>query len=248
MRSDATLSIAVGMALMVSACSPTAKSAGGSSNPQSSPSGSAPIAGGGPPGQSPNGSASTSQPPATSAPAAPRSSSPSRSSSGRVPSTAGGAQERSPLKGTAAASRTAAESTSITPNSSGGPSNPPGSTSTPVPGAAATPEPTAGSASSGVASAGTGNELEGRKIYVTKCVACHKADGSGGVKFTGNPTPDWRNPEHMLMPGHGDAAMRDCITNGRPKSGMMAWVKSGLLKPAQVEDLIAYIHTFSKKK
>ena len=93
-----------------------------------------------------------------------------------------------------------------------------------------------------------GDAVAGKKIYVVKCVACHMANGSGGVKLTGNATPDWRNPEHMLMPGHGDAAMRDCITNGRPKSGMVAWVKSAQLKPAQVEDLIAYIHTFSKKQ
>jgi len=99
-----------------------------------------------------------------------------------------------------------------------------------------------------MASAGTGNEANGKKLYVVKCVACHKADGSGGVKLTGNATPDWRNPEHMLMPGHGDAEMRDCITNGKPKSGMVAWVKTGQLTSAQVEDLIAYIHTFSKKK
>lgn len=91
-----------------------------------------------------------------------------------------------------------------------------------------------------------GNEAEGKKLFVVKCVACHKADGSGGVKLTGNATPDWRNSK--LMTARSDSALRDCITNGKPKSGMLAWVKTGQLKPAQVEDLIAYIHTFSKRQ
>ena len=89
---------------------------------------------------------------------------------------------------------------------------------------------------------------DGKKIYSSKCVVCHKADGSGGVKLTGNPTPDWRNPKLMSAPAHSDSALRDCIINGKPKSGMVAWVKSDQLKPAQVENLIAYIHMFSKKK
>lgn len=88
---------------------------------------------------------------------------------------------------------------------------------------------------------------DGKKIYTAKCVICHKPDGSGGFKLTGNPTPDWRNSKIMSTPAHSDSALRDCITNGKPKSGMVAWVKSGQLKPVQAEDLIAYIRTFSKK-
>ena len=72
-----------------------------------------------------------------------------------------------------------------------------------------------------------------------KCAVCHKPDGSGGVKLTGNPTPDWRNAKLMAAPAHSDSALRDCITNGKPKSGMVAWMKTGQLKPAQVADLIA---------
>jgi mono/diheme cytochrome c family protein len=93
-----------------------------------------------------------------------------------------------------------------------------------------------------------GNEAEGKKIFVVKCVLCHKADGSGGFKLTGNATPDWRNPVLMASPAHNDDALRDCITNGKPKSGMVAWVGSGQIKPAQVDDLIAYIRTFSRRK
>lgn len=87
-----------------------------------------------------------------------------------------------------------------------------------------------------------GNAAAGKALY-NKCVACHKADGSGGVKLTGNPTPSWKDAKRMATVT--DDQLRDCLTNGRPKSGMVAFGKSGQLKPQQLEDLIAYIRTFS---
>src|SRR5262249_24555001 len=93
-----------------------------------------------------------------------------------------------------------------------------------------------------------GNAAAGKKIFVVKCVACHKADGSGGFKLTGNPTPDWRDAKRMVDPKHDDNYLRDCITNGKMKSGMVAWGKTGQLKPDQIENLIAYIRTFSPPK
>ena len=94
-----------------------------------------------------------------------------------------------------------------------------------------------------------GNPVEGRKIFVSKsCATCHKADGSGGVKLTGNPTPNWRDAKRMADSTHDDVYLRDCITNGKTKSGMIAWGKTGQLKPQQIEHLIAYIRTFSAPK
>ena len=92
-----------------------------------------------------------------------------------------------------------------------------------------------------------GKAAEGRKIFMVKCIACHKADGSGGIKLTGNPTPDWRDAKRMADPKHNDDYLRDCITNGKIKSGMVAWSKQGM-KPADIENLIAYIRTFNAKK
>lgn len=92
-----------------------------------------------------------------------------------------------------------------------------------------------------------GDPAAGKKIYKDKCVACHKADGSGGVKVTGKPTPDWRDSVRMADPRHDDDYLRDCIVNGRIESGMVAWSKQGV-KPAQIEHLIAYIRTFSAPK
>lgn len=92
-----------------------------------------------------------------------------------------------------------------------------------------------------------GDAAKGKKIFTSKCVACHKADGSGGVKVTTVATPDWRDAKRMADPKHDDAYLRDCITNGRPKSGMVPWSKQGM-KAADVEHLIAYIRTFSAGK
>jgi mono/diheme cytochrome c family protein len=92
-----------------------------------------------------------------------------------------------------------------------------------------------------------GSAEAGKKIFKEKCVICHKPDGSGGFKLTGNPTPDWRDTTRMDDPKHNDDYLRDCITNGKPKSGMPTWSKQGV-KPAQIEDLIAFIHTFRGTK
>lgn len=92
-----------------------------------------------------------------------------------------------------------------------------------------------------------GDPAVGKKLFLAKtCTTCHKADGSGGIKLTGNPTPNWRDAKFMAT--QTDSILRDCITNGRAKSGMPAWVRSGQVKAEQVADLIAYIRTFSAPK
>jgi len=95
-----------------------------------------------------------------------------------------------------------------------------------------------------------GDAAKGKAIFTVKCVACHKADGSGGVKLTGNPTPNWKDPKTWADPKRkaGDAYLRDCITNGKLPSGMVAWGKTGQVKPADIENLIAYIHVLSGRK
>jgi mono/diheme cytochrome c family protein len=91
-----------------------------------------------------------------------------------------------------------------------------------------------------------GQAAAGKKLFIAKgCVACHKVDGSGGIKLTGNPTPNWRDPKRMADSTFDDAYLRDCIVNGKPKSGMVPWKKQ--LKPEQIEDLIALIRSFSRE-
>lgn len=92
-----------------------------------------------------------------------------------------------------------------------------------------------------------GDPALGKKIFQVKCVPCHKTDGSGGIKLTGNPTPNWRDPKRMSDPKYNDDYLRDCMTNGKIKSGMQPIAKIGVgLK--DVPNLIAYVRTFSQKK
>jgi mono/diheme cytochrome c family protein len=88
-----------------------------------------------------------------------------------------------------------------------------------------------------------GNAAAAKPIFTSKCIVCHKADGAGGVKLTGNPTPNWKDAKVWADPKHNDDYLRDCITNGKTKSGMVAWGKTGQIKPDDIENLIAYIHT-----
>ena len=94
-----------------------------------------------------------------------------------------------------------------------------------------------------------GNAAAAKPIFTSKCIVCHKADGTGGVKLTGNPTPNWKDPKTWADPKRAkDDYFRDCITNGKTPSGMVAWGKTGQIKPADIENLIAYIHTLAPPK
>ena len=96
------------------------------------------------------------------------------------------------------------------------------------------------------APAAKGDAAKGAAKYKTLCVACHKPDGTGGYKAAGNPTPNW-TLKKTWDATRTDAYLRDCITNGKIKSGMVAWGKTGVLKPAEIEDMIAHIHTIKAK-
>ncbi len=88
-----------------------------------------------------------------------------------------------------------------------------------------------------------GNADAGKAIYKTKCVACHKVDGTGGFKVTGLPTANW-TLKKTWDATRTDDYLRDCITNGKSKDGMVAWGKTKQLTPAQIEDVIMHIKTF----
>lgn len=99
----------------------------------------------------------------------------------------------------------------------------------------------------GAIGAPRGDAAAGKALFLKNCVACHKADGSGGMKLTGNPTPNWRDAKTWADPKRAkDDYFRDCITQGRIKSGMVAWGKQ--LKPAEIENLIAHIRSLDPAK
>lgn len=92
-----------------------------------------------------------------------------------------------------------------------------------------------------------GDPAKAAAKYKTLCVACHKPDGSGGYKgAAGNPTPNWLLKKTWDAT-RTDAYLRACIVDGKIKSGMVAWGKTGVLKPNEVEDMIAYIKTIKAK-
>jgi mono/diheme cytochrome c family protein len=105
-----------------------------------------------------------------------------------------------------------------------------------------------GMAAAVIAGPSKGDPVAGKKIYAGRCIPCHRADGTGGVKLTGNPSPSWRDPKHVFDSKFDDDYLRDCITNGKLKSGMPNWGKSRQLKPAEIENVIAYLHTFYPKR
>ena len=117
--------------------------------------------------------------------------------------------------------------------------------------AAAAPAPAAkpaAAATSMAAPAGVtkGDATKGAAKYKVMCVACHKADGSGGFKSTGNPTPNW-TLKKTWDATRTEGFLRNCIVNGNSKSGMVAWGKTGALKPQEVEDMIAFVMTHKAK-
>ena len=112
--------------------------------------------------------------------------------------------------------------------------------------AATAAAPAAGGSIPAPAGVTKGDPAKGAAKYKVLCVACHKADGSGGFKSTGNPTPNWLLKK-TWAPTHTEGFLRNCIQNGNMKSGMVAWGKTGQLKPQEVEDMIAYIMTHKAK-
>lgn len=90
-----------------------------------------------------------------------------------------------------------------------------------------------------------GDPARGKKIFMKNCMVCHNIDGSGGKKLTpnGNPARDFR--EAKFWSERTDAQIRETINKGVAKSGMIAW--KGILKPAEIEDAMAFIRTFAKK-
>jgi cytochrome c6 len=78
-------------------------------------------------------------------------------------------------------------------------------------------------------------------LYKTKCAACHGADGKGETAIgKSNKIRDLGSAD---VQAQSDADLTTIIASGKGK--MPAYGKS--LKPEQVKDLVAYIHSLAKK-
>ena len=96
-----------------------------------------------------------------------------------------------------------------------------------------------------LAQAKPGDATKGKGVFMKNCIVCHNADGSGGKRLTpnGNPSRDFRDAKFWSE--RTDAQIREVINKGVAKSGMIAW--KGILRPGEIEDVMAFIKTFAKK-
>ena len=73
---------------------------------------------------------------------------------------------------------------------------------------------------------------EGKAIFTTNCVLCHKADGGGSIG------PNLTDQNWIL--GGGIKNLFNTITEGgRPGKGMVAWKES--LKPTEIQKVASYV-------
>ncbi|GAA4291765.1 cbb3-type cytochrome c oxidase N-terminal domain-containing protein [Aestuariibaculum suncheonense] len=76
----------------------------------------------------------------------------------------------------------------------------------------------------------------GKKIYDTNCIACHKADGGGGI---GPNLTD----EYWILGGGVKNVFKTISEGGRDGKGMIAWSKNGL-KPSEIAQVASYVISF----
>ncbi|WP_378182728.1 cbb3-type cytochrome c oxidase N-terminal domain-containing protein [Aquimarina sp. SS2-1] len=74
----------------------------------------------------------------------------------------------------------------------------------------------------------------GKVIFTTNCVACHKADGGGGIG------PNLTDPNWILGGGIKNV-FRTISEGGRDGKGMVAWKQT--LKPAEMAQVASYVIT-----
>lgn len=75
----------------------------------------------------------------------------------------------------------------------------------------------------------------GQKIFETNCVACHKADGGGGI---GPNLTD----KHWILGGGIKNVFKTISEGGRDGKGMIAWKQS--LKPSEMAQVASYVLSF----
>ncbi|MEY8848854.1 cbb3-type cytochrome c oxidase N-terminal domain-containing protein [Psychroserpens sp. XS_ASV72] len=80
------------------------------------------------------------------------------------------------------------------------------------------------------------NDLKaGKAIFETNCVACHKADGGGGI---GPNLTD----QHWILGGGIKNVFKTISEGGRDGKGMVAWKQS--LKPSEMAQVASYVLQF----
>jgi len=80
-----------------------------------------------------------------------------------------------------------------------------------------------------------GDLKAGQKLYETNCVACHKADGGGGI----GPNLTDKN---WILGGGIKNVFKTVSEGGRDGKGMIAWKQS--LKPSEMAQIASYVLQF----
>jgi len=75
----------------------------------------------------------------------------------------------------------------------------------------------------------------GQKLFETNCIACHKADGGGGI---GPNLTD----KHWVLGGGIKNVFKTISEGGRDGKGMIAWKQS--LKPSEIAQVASYVLQF----
>lgn len=73
---------------------------------------------------------------------------------------------------------------------------------------------------------------EGKKVFETNCVACHRADAGGAI---GPNLTD----EHWILGGGIKNVFNTITKGGRDGKGMVAW--GGNLKPSEIQQVASYV-------
>ena len=94
-----------------------------------------------------------------------------------------------------------------------------------------------------VAPARAGDTQKGQALYAGRCLFCHgaggKGDGPAGAALKPPPT-NFTSADYWKTATI--ETMKNVISNGKPGTAMLAFKSS--LSPEQLDDLVAYLHTF----
>jgi cytochrome c oxidase cbb3-type subunit 3 len=95
-----------------------------------------------------------------------------------------------------------------------------------------------------------GNEVNGKKLYLTYCFLCHGPSGQGdGFAASVQPTKPRNLADDAYMSTRSDKQLFDAISGGGPafhgSMTMPYWRES--LTEAEIRDLVAYVRTLHRK-
>ena len=100
-----------------------------------------------------------------------------------------------------------------------------------------------------VTSAAGGDSERGKSLYQQNCAPCHGTGGKGdGVGAQSLPVRPADHTNSAVMRSRSDAFLRDVITKGGGAMGLSTFMPAwkGILKDAEIQDLVDYIRTLGQ--